>query len=136
MNVRILTLIGLLFVLSACGMPSSIATLSYVMNGVSYASSGKGVADHALSVAADKDCAMLRVAEGADICESNAKGNGGTLMTMMESAPNAGAMVATFPQKQQNSEPMPVTGSSAKRTSENEGSRPMVAAESIYGQAR
>lgn len=49
-------------------MPPAIALLSYAADSVSYVASGKGVADHALSAAADRDCAILRIAGGEAVC--------------------------------------------------------------------
>ncbi|MEX2453846.1 MAG: hypothetical protein WD470_04030 [Rhodospirillaceae bacterium] len=51
-------------------MPPAIALISYAADGVSYAASGKGVADHSLSAATDRDCAILRIAGGKAVCRS------------------------------------------------------------------
>ena len=89
MNIRIIVSIGLLLLPGACAVSSGMAALTYAANGVSYASSGKGLADHALSASADKDCAMHRAIEGKDICERENSDDDGTLMTMIDTTPVA-----------------------------------------------
>ena len=136
MDIRKLALIGLLLTLGACGMPSGIAALSYAMNGVSYASSGKGVADHALSAAADKDCAMLRAVQGVDICASDGRGNAKSLMTMIEYTPVV-IDPTGVPAEQLNKSPsVQLTQRSADKAPATGGNRSMSAIESIYGQSR
>ena len=67
-------------------MSSGMVALTYAATGVSYVSSGKGIADHALSASADKDCAIHRAIEGKDICERVDRGKEGTLMTMIDAS--------------------------------------------------
>ncbi len=57
-----------LILLNACALPAvySIATLA--VDGISYATSGKGLSDHALSAVANEDCAMWRVLVARPIC--------------------------------------------------------------------
>lgn len=87
MNIRIIVSVGLLLLPGACAMSSGMVALTYAATGVSYLSSGKGIADHALSASADKDCAMHRAIEGKDICEREDRGIDGTLMTMIDTSP-------------------------------------------------
>ena len=86
MNIRIIAPVGLSILLGGCAMSSGMALMTYTATGISYASSGKGVADHALSAAAAKDCVMLRVIQGKDICARDRTGEDGTLMTMIDTS--------------------------------------------------
>jgi hypothetical protein len=63
-------LIGCLaLILSACGVvPPVISLVSYAADGLSYLSSGKSLTDHALSAAAERDCAVLRLFTTGEIC--------------------------------------------------------------------
>jgi hypothetical protein len=58
-----------MLVLSGCALPPIITVASLAANGVSYATTGKGAADHAISAVAGEDCAILRVAKDEDICD-------------------------------------------------------------------
>ena len=58
-----------LLTLTAC--ETALLPLSvYAVDGLSYASSGKGIADHAISAANNKDCALFRIAQGSGICDA------------------------------------------------------------------
>ena len=48
-------------ILAGCGLPPAVTIASYALEGISFLSTGKSVGDHALSVVAQRDCAMLRV---------------------------------------------------------------------------
>ncbi len=48
-------------------MPTAVTVASLMTTVVSYASTGKGLADHGISIVLKKDCALLRGFEG-DIC--------------------------------------------------------------------
>jgi hypothetical protein len=63
-----MSMVGLPLFLSGCGFPPAIVAFSYAMDGISFASSGKSVTDHALSAAVEQDCAMFRAIQGKDIC--------------------------------------------------------------------
>lgn len=63
-----------LLLLTGCGLPPVVTAISFAADGVSYASSGRSVTDHAVSVAADQDCALLRVVDGKPICRKFRKG--------------------------------------------------------------
>ncbi len=41
---------------------------SWTVDGILYLRTGKGKVDHTISAATNKDCAMLRVIKGTDIC--------------------------------------------------------------------
>lgn len=59
--------------LSGCGLPPAIALAAYAADGISYATTGKSTTDHVLSAAADRDCALLRVAYNEEVCKKSAK---------------------------------------------------------------
>ncbi len=64
---RWLSLAALTVVLSGCALPPAITMASLVANVVSYASTGKTVTDHGISIVLQKDCALLRGFE-SEIC--------------------------------------------------------------------
>lgn len=76
--------LGLLLTVSACGMPPIVSAVSYAIEGASYAASGKSMTDHALSAAADSDCAMFRIVKGEEICRNDAPTEQGTLLAMAD----------------------------------------------------
>ncbi len=60
---------GSILVLAGCvSIPPAITIASWVINGASYAISGKGVSDHAISAVLEKDCATWRIIKGDPIC--------------------------------------------------------------------
>lgn len=71
---RTLTRVGVLgalaFQLSGClvALPPAIQLASFAADGISYATTGKSVTDHAISAVTERDCAMTRVLAGEDIC--------------------------------------------------------------------
>ena len=54
--------------LSGCAIPPAVSIASYVLDGVSYAATGKSVSDHGISAAAGRDCAMFRILKGQNPC--------------------------------------------------------------------
>ncbi len=64
---RWLSLAGLAIILSGCALPPAITVASLVADVVSYAETGKSIADHGISLVLKKDCALLRGFKG-DIC--------------------------------------------------------------------
>lgn len=67
---RNIAVFSALMALSGCGTP--LVPLSiYAVNGLSYASSGKGVTDHAISAATDRDCAVLNLPQTGGICRAD-----------------------------------------------------------------
>jgi len=67
---KISAVAGLVMSLSGCivALPPAIQLASLALDGVSYATTGKSVTDHAISGITDQDCAMARVLNGDDIC--------------------------------------------------------------------
>ena len=63
---------GLLTSLSGCivAIPPALQLASMALDGVSYATTGKTVTDHAISTITAKDCAMSRLLDGDDVCTS------------------------------------------------------------------
>lgn len=59
--------VALGLMVSGCFL-SAYQIATWTATGVSYAFSGKGVGDHALSLAMNQDCATLRVLQGKEIC--------------------------------------------------------------------
>lgn len=56
--------------LSACA-PTALTVMSLATGGFSYATTGKGVSDHALSQITQSDCAVHRALfQGEPVCES------------------------------------------------------------------
>ena len=64
---RWLSLAALAVLLSGCALPPAITIVSLVADVASYASTGKTVADHGISLVLQKDCALLRGLNGS-IC--------------------------------------------------------------------
>ena len=64
--------IALPLILTGCGLPPALTIASTVADGFSYIVSGKSVSDHALSVVASQDCAMLRLLDDGEICVDHA----------------------------------------------------------------
>jgi hypothetical protein len=77
---KTLAMIGLPLLLGGCGLPPALTVASWALDGVSYAISGKSVTDHAISEVAQQDCALLRVVQGREICDSGNPEDGGTVM--------------------------------------------------------
>ncbi|MBF0246916.1 MAG: hypothetical protein HQL36_02415 [Alphaproteobacteria bacterium] len=68
---KFLTVLLAAHALNGCVMTVQPAMqfMSFAMNGFSYAKTGKGVSDHALSAAMRQDCALLRpVMDGEGVC--------------------------------------------------------------------
>lgn len=65
---RLLVVAAAAGAIAGCSLPPVFALVSYAADGVSYAASGKSLADHAISSGADRDCALYRVFVGDDIC--------------------------------------------------------------------
>ncbi len=53
--------------LSACA-PTAVTLFSLTAGGVSYATTGKGITDHALSEVTQADCAMHRALRDQPVC--------------------------------------------------------------------
>ncbi len=55
--------------LAGCALPPAATVASLVVDGLSFVTTGKSTADHAISAFAHEDCALLRVVEGREICD-------------------------------------------------------------------
>ncbi len=64
---RWLVLAAAAIVLSGCGLPPVVTYASYAADILSYLTTKKSVTDHGISLALEKDCALLRVLDGT-IC--------------------------------------------------------------------
>ena len=51
-----------------CALPPAIQVASWALSGFSYASTGKGPTDHAISIAMQEDCALHLIAVDGDVC--------------------------------------------------------------------
>jgi hypothetical protein len=63
-----LAVLALPILLNACALPASFSIASLAIDGISYATSGKSVSDHAISAVANEDCAMWRALQARPIC--------------------------------------------------------------------
>lgn len=54
--------------IAGCGLPPAIEVVYYGLQGVSLATSGRSVGDHAISAMLEKDCAVFRLVKGEAIC--------------------------------------------------------------------
>tara|TARA_R110002072_G_scaffold12070_16_gene53183 strand:- start:1365 stop:1817 length:453 start_codon:yes stop_codon:yes gene_type:complete len=136
MEIRKFIAAGSVLLLAGCGLPGGIAALTYTMDGLSYASSGKGMADHALSAAANKDCAMLRAVRGVDICASREGVEAATLMTMIDSRPATPGGTPVLPARTDGAPSGPAPEKIAKSDPDRETASPVSASETIYGYSR
>ena len=68
--VRSFSVISCAIVLSGCAMPLPFQIASWALDGISYITTEKSVTDHGISIVAQKDCALLRVIQGNDICST------------------------------------------------------------------
>jgi hypothetical protein len=49
-------------------LPPAVGIASHALDGISLLASGRTVSDHVLSVAADQDCKLLRMAQNLEVC--------------------------------------------------------------------
>jgi len=68
---RIVVLIGLVSGLGGCVLPPALTIASWVADGVSVASTGKSISDHAISLLAHEDCRLWRLLQGKSICQAD-----------------------------------------------------------------
>ncbi|MBT5047405.1 MAG: hypothetical protein HOM58_02800, partial [Rhodospirillaceae bacterium] len=66
---RFAALATLLFLLTACGIPSGVLVAGYAIDSASYVGTGKTVSDYAISAATKKDCSVLYGVTRGKICE-------------------------------------------------------------------
>jgi hypothetical protein len=64
----IAVLIGLASGAAGCVLPPAFTIASFVADGLSVASTGKTVTDHAISLLAHRDCRLWRLVQGKSIC--------------------------------------------------------------------
>lgn len=55
--------------LAGCAIPPAVTVASLVLDGVSFVTTGKGTADHAISAIAQEDCALLRAVGSKPVCD-------------------------------------------------------------------
>ena len=61
--------VAALALLSGCGGTAVVPVAIYSLDGLSYASSGKGIVDHTISAAEHKDCSFLHAAQTGELCK-------------------------------------------------------------------
>ena len=88
--------------LSGCAIPPALTIASYVLDGVSYAATGKSVSDHGISAVAGRDCATFRILKGENPCR-------GEPTELRDPAPVEAGQQATLP----TGEPAPVVASAS-----------------------
>ena len=65
---RLAVSIALAFGVAGCVLPPAFSIASFVVDGISLASSGKTVTDHAISLLTHRDCRLWRLIQGKSIC--------------------------------------------------------------------
>jgi cell division septation protein DedD len=88
--------------LSGCAIPPAISIASYVLDGISYAATGKSVSDHGISAMAGRDCATFRILKGENPCR-------GEPTELRDPAPIEQGQQATLP----TGEPAPMVASAS-----------------------
>lgn len=74
------------FLLAGCAVPPALTIASFAADGVSYAATGKSTTDHALSLIAQEDCALLRAVKEEAICKPDADASASdVLVSVVES---------------------------------------------------
>ena len=68
MCTTVLIIISFLILTTGCALPLPYQIASWTFDGLSYITTEKSVTDHGISLLAQKDCALLRVVHGAEIC--------------------------------------------------------------------
>ncbi len=91
--------------LGGCAIPPAITIASYVLDGVSYAATGKSVSDHGISALAGRDCATFRILKGENPCRSEPT-------ELRDPAPVEAGQQATLP----TGEPAPMVASASPAT--------------------
>jgi len=70
---RISAFVAAMLGLGGCALPTGVVIAGYAADGASYLVTGKSATDHALSAAADRDCAVLRVTIHEPVCRISEK---------------------------------------------------------------
>ena len=63
-----------IIVLQGCALPVPVQMASWIIDGISYLATEKSVADHGVSLVAQKDCAMWRGFKGETFCREDTEG--------------------------------------------------------------
>ena len=64
----LLVIVTFIILTTGCSLPLHYQIASWTLDGVSYITTNKSVTDHGISIVAQKDCALLRVVHGDEIC--------------------------------------------------------------------
>ena len=80
--IKRLIVVAPVLALSGCALPKMFTVASYALDGILLLSTGKSTNDHAISVAVGKDCALLRVIKGEDVCREFDTGDGKTTIAV------------------------------------------------------
>ena len=93
--------VSLPFVAGGCALPPAVTVASLAVDGVSYMASGRTVSDHAISYAAQEDCALYRIVQGESICRKEGTTEQGVALAgvsaplnVAEALPEAGSEAA------------------------------------------
>jgi hypothetical protein len=65
---RRLPILSVTFLLAGCALPPALTLASFAADGISYVATGKSTTDHAISVVAQEDCAVIRALKEEAIC--------------------------------------------------------------------
>ncbi len=84
--IKRLIIVAAALALSGCGLPKMFTVASYALDGILLLSTGKSTNDHAISVAVGKDCALLRVIKGEDVCREFDTGENGRTVLAAENS--------------------------------------------------
>ena len=63
-----------IIVVQGCALPVPVQVASWLIDGISYLATEKSVADHGVSLVAQKDCAMWRGLKGEAFCREDTEG--------------------------------------------------------------
>ena len=88
---RYSALCAVVLLTGGCALPVPLQIASWAASGLSYATTGKSISDHAVSAVAEQDCAMHRIALGKEICTTV--------------APDETVIVENFPATEEEAEP-------------------------------
>ncbi len=98
--------VSLPFVAGGCALPPAVTVASLAVDGVSYMASGRTVSDHAISYAAQEDCALYRIVQGESICRKEGTTEQGVVLAgvsaplnVAEALPEAGSEAAAVSEK-------------------------------------
>jgi len=65
---RILLALGVATTLTGCAVPPAIQIAGLLADGVSFASTGRSMTDHAVSMVTEEDCKLFRALDGEAVC--------------------------------------------------------------------